>query len=199
MKKLFLIIFAICLFFLTSCQTQEKTPAELYLASHSEQEIVDYFRKADLFGNGFDNPKDISSDDLFDFVGLFGELDSIKNYNETDKQYHIPIASVYDILDKYFIDYNLEPENCWFADYNPETQELTTPVLSFASQLADYELVETETINADNIKIHLLSSFNYDENTILYSDVYITTQIIGGQAKFTSCLSRPQWDETIFE
>ncbi len=192
MKRLCIISLTLLLLTLTSCQTHEQTAAEIYLANHSEQDIVDYFYKADLFGGGFDNPKDISSDDLFYFAGLYGQFDTEENYNDHDKQYHISIVSVYDILDQYFIDYNLEPENCWFAEYNSEKQELTTPTLSFDSQLADYYFVSAEPSDKVNIKVHLLSSFDYDENTTICSDIYITAQIVNNQAKFTSCLHQVQ-------
>lgn len=190
MKRLRIISLLLLLLILTSCQTNEQTAAETYLTSHSEQEIVDYFYKADLFGTGFDNPQNISSDDLFYFAGLYGQFDTEENYNTQDKQYHIPIASVYDILNQYFIDYNLEMEKCWFAEYDKEKKELIAPALSFDSQLAEYEFISGEAIDENSIKVHLLSSFDYDENTTINSDIYITAQIVNNQAKFTSCISK---------
>ncbi len=190
MKRLCIVSLILFLLTLTSCQANEQTATEIYLANHSEQEIVDYFSEAALFYCNFNNTKDIPEKNLYTFA-MFHEKDSW--FNETEQTFYIPIADIYEILNSYIDDYNLPVE--WFEEnfeenYDSDNQQIIAGAIGMGTGCTDYSLISIEIINADSIKVTLLEyCADYDLNDYS-SNIYITAQIINGSAKFTSCISQ---------
>jgi hypothetical protein len=186
MKRLCIISLILLLITLTSCQTNEQTEAEIYLANHSEQDIVDYFSEAALFYCDFNDTKDIPEKNLYTFA-MFHERDSW--FDETEQTFYIPIADIYEILNSYIDDYNLPIE--WFenkfeGEYDTTNQIITAQAIGMGTGCTSYAFINAEIIDTQNIKIILLE---YCEDYALdaySSNIYITAQIVNGNAKFTS-------------
>lgn len=161
-----------------------QTPAQAYLADHTETEIYEHFVQAPYFFQDFDDPAEITTRNLYGFAMLH-ERDSW--YNEADRLFYIPLADIYEILDEYLPDYNFDLDGLQ-EDFDEANQQIVTTATGMGSGGANYEgVVQAEVIDDENIKVTLLGSFeDYDYAAPVYWEVYITARIIDGEAKFTS-------------
>jgi len=187
MKKILTLALAVMLLCLTACQAGEKTAAKLYLDSHSEQEITDYFAEVGLFYADFDEPQEIPAHNLFTFA-MFHAKDSW--YNADERLFYIPVADIRAILDDYLTDYDLPIS--WFEDtfaenFDADTQQAVESAIGMGTGCTAYAFISAEPVDADNVKVTLLQYCEAPEARDAGVNVYITARIVDGKAKFTSC------------
>ncbi len=189
MKKLLLLLPAFLLL-LTACNAQEKTAAETYLENHSEQEIVAYFEQLTFTYESFNDPKELSNEALLNFLtagpNLAGPLDLEQWLDEESFAYLVPVAEIYGVFDKYFGEYNFDPNDCEYYPFDAEKNILTISAVGGGSATS-YDLIKAEAIDAENIKITLLP---YCDEESKYKDPWwyevCTAKIVDGEPQFTS-------------
>lgn len=188
-NKILLAIVMLLALGLAGCANDENTttPAEAYLASHSQQEILAHFEQTYMFFCDFADSKEIPTYNLMTFV-LFHERDSW--YNDEDRLYYIPLTDVYEILDSYLLDYNLYPEEYvqnHGGEYDAENERFIFTAIGMGYGPATYAFYSAEVIDDDDIKVVLLLYSSDPEVSTVVEDVCITAKIVDGEPKFTGC------------
>ncbi len=199
MKKLLVVMLALLLL-AAACQEPPKTAAEEYLASHTEDEITEYFSEVKLFYYDFDDPKEIPPD-VLDRFALRHEKDSW--YNEAEQTYYIPLADIYAILDDYLTEYELPASwyEEFFGDYDDAGDQeiyhdyydadnqmiVNESAIGMGTGSEAFSLIDAEAVDADTVKVTLLEYCSYPDSAVPDCNVYITAKIVDGRAKFTSC------------
>lgn len=168
-----------------------KTAAEVYLDSHSRDEILAHFEETYMFIDDFNKPDEITSDNLFKFV-LFHERDSW--YDEEDGLFYIPLADIYDILDGYLPDYTFIPEELkdYDKDYDAENERFVLSAIGMGIGCVAWDLYTAEAIDANNIRVVLLQYCSDPEVGTDVDEICVTARIVDGEAKFTSCLPQDE-------
>ena len=171
----------------------DETPAEQYLASHSNNELFDYFSVMEPLGD-FDDSMEISSRNLRDTVilltGDFGEDEGWWHpeggYGVSPKghgEYQMPLADYTAVLDKYFTEYNFVPEEvCDY--YDAQKEVLVCESIDFGNAVSG-KFITAQPVSADEIKAKLYLYWG-DDYDINYGKAEFIAQIIDGEAKIKS-------------
>lgn len=183
MKKL-LILLLTAVLLLAACTANDQTAAELYLANHSEQEIAAYFEQVTFTYENFNNPKELSSEALMNFFtagpNLAGPLDLEPWFDSESFAYLVPVAEIYATFDKYFGEYNFDPNACAYYTYDAEQDILTISAVGGGSATS-YDLIKAEVLDAETVQITLLPYCDEDSK---YQDPWwydvVTAKIIDG-------------------
>ena len=181
-SNIVLIVIVLLLSLIGCTIDNEKTAAESYLDKHTDAEILEHFEDAFLFYQDFAEPKDISTAKLLKFA-LFHAKDSW--YNEADQMYYIPLADIYEILDMYLPCYDFQTDHLEDM-YDDEKKQIVAGAIGMGTGNSDLDFVNAEIIDAENIKVTLLLH-SLDGEDLCTEYLYITAEIIDGNAKFTSC------------
>lgn len=176
----------------------EQTPAERYLAEHGQEELCRYFEAACYFTEDYDRPEERSEHDMYRF-GLAYGADDKAVYDEATKLYHLKLADLTAVFDRYFVDWQFD--TAYFGDeYDPETGEIVSRALGgFGGGGWCYERVlGAEAVSDDEVEVHLEGSFEADVppaeedpeglwgHKTVYCDSFVRAKIVEGEARFIS-------------
>ncbi len=194
-QKLFVLPLVVALLLcLGACgkSTAKSTPAEQYLNSISDEDLLNQFEKACYIGTGgtmgFAQVSDISSDDLYRFANMTVDLDMMNRwYQNTDQKYHIPLSDITVLLDRYFEGYTFVPNGIKHINYyDEEKKELVAAALGGDMGAWKPSFVSKEAVGDDLIKVQL-----HDDYSPEY-DIIITAKTTETGIKFLSCVFTKQ-------
>ena len=140
---------------------EKATPAQIYLETHSQEEIRNCFLKATYITDGFSSVADISEEELFRFAVLISDHGGTAWYHAENSQYQIPVADVQELLDRTL-------ENCVFdptaldsyAVYDAETEQLVAEALGFSTGNNECILISAEIREDEHIRVVLSDTTN---------------------------------------
>lgn len=120
---------------------KQEDSLQLFLESYSEQDIENLFSMISAVAlpnipdstdpypyYGFKDTSELSSNGLYNFFLVFSDTSEADLYwNESDRQYHIPLSFVHKTLDSYFAGYQFSPDEITYeCGYLPAEQSFVT-------------------------------------------------------------------------
>lgn len=198
MEKL-LVVLLLAVLMLTGCGEQAppdtvSCPAELYLASHTEEEIFDYFDIA-AWPTDYDDPTEIGNRDL-EFMAVMAidsrypdkadswhHTEDLYGINNSERwgEYQVPLSAFTDVFDEYFEKYNFDPAAA--CDYYDEENQILVSIIwgGFGTPM-DNRFVSAEVVDDDTIKVTL--SVWFEEEV---GKCELIANIVDGMPKIQSC------------
>jgi len=159
-------------------------PLEQALLLPDDQLVEKYATEVDIsLGDDllFSDSKDIPSQTLFEFFcHITSNKENSKNneyaenyqqkwYDPKDNQFHVPVAEVTGILNKYFDGINFDPKK--ISGYDSKTNEIIKAILSGFGGARFPKLVNKEISSNDTLKL-TVDFCDPEYKTILYTKIY---------------------------
>lgn len=159
-------------------------PLEQALLLPDDQLVEKYTTEVDIaLGDDllFSDSKDIPSQTLLTFFcyitsnkgnpknNEYAENYQQKWYNPKDNQFHIPVAEVTGIVNKYFDGINFDPKK--ISGYDSKTNEIIKVILSGFGGVRFPRLVGKEILSNNTLKL-TVDFYDPEYKTILYTKIY---------------------------
>ena len=129
-----------------------------FFLSNADNQLFSIFNLADAAllsdsNSEFSDAGELTSDGLLNFFLFESGIDSECWYNKEDKKYYIPANDVSEILDKYFVEYNFNPNDVTLAKYDKISNNFVTTATCGLTHPTFIEIKEKKSISDDMVSI----------------------------------------------
>lgn len=178
------------------------TAAEQFLSEKNDHDLLsmlEYVRTTQLHpGNkirrGFAAASELSSDDLYNFfLNVFeSDISMPPCFQESDQNYHIPVQTVTDTLDRYFEGYHFNPTQVTLLDaYNAqENAFIQADVVGFGLGPSWLEITKKEAISSDMVQLKAIDYNKADdpESNEISASYTLVLKITQDGYRYVSCI-----------